>query len=59
LVPDLEGTRKIGRPRLRWDGDVIRDIRSPGAKNCGNVAVNREDWLKLLKKAKAHARLSS
>jgi hypothetical protein len=54
-----EGTRKIGRPRLRWEDGVIQDIESPGPKNCGNVAVNREGWLELLKKAKVHTGLSS
>jgi hypothetical protein len=51
-----EGTSKIEGPR---EDDVIQDIMSPGAKNFGNVAMNREDWLKLLKKATTHTGLSS
>jgi hypothetical protein len=36
---------------------VIQDIRALGVKNWGNVAMNREDWLKLLKKARVHTGL--
>jgi hypothetical protein len=27
------GTRKIGRPKLRWEDDVIQDIKTLGVKN--------------------------
>jgi hypothetical protein len=39
-----EGTRNIGRPKLRWEDGVIQDIRALGVKNWRNVAMNREDW---------------
>jgi hypothetical protein len=54
-----EGTKNIGRPKLRWEDGVIQDIRAPGAKNLGIVAMNREDWLKLPKKATIHTGLSN
>jgi hypothetical protein len=54
-----EGTRKIGRPKLRWEDGVIQDIRALGVKNWSNVAMDREDWRKLLKKARAHTGLLS
>jgi hypothetical protein len=54
-----EGTRKIGRPKLRWEDGVIQDIRVLGVKNWRNVAMDREDWRKLLKRARAHTGLSS
>jgi hypothetical protein len=54
-----EGTRKIGRPKLRWEDGVIQDITALGVKNWRNVAVDREDWRKLLKKDRAHTGLSS
>jgi hypothetical protein len=38
---------------------VIQDIRVLGVKNWRNVARDREDWRKLLKKARAHTGLSS
>jgi hypothetical protein len=48
------GIRKIGRPKLRWEDDEIQDI-----KNWWNVAMEEETWQKLLRKARAHVRLSS
>jgi hypothetical protein len=54
-----EGTRKIGRPKLRWEDGVIQDIRVLGVKNWRKAAMDREDWRKLLKKARAHTGLSS
>jgi hypothetical protein len=54
-----EGTRKTGEPKLRWENGMIEDIRALGVKNWRNVAMNKEDWLKLLKKGRVHTRLSS
>jgi hypothetical protein len=54
-----EGTRKIGRPKLRWEDGVIQDIRVLGVKNWRDVAMDREDWRKLQKKARVHTGLSS
>jgi hypothetical protein len=39
-----EGTRKVGRPKLRWEECVCQDIRILGGKNCRSVAVNWEEW---------------
>jgi hypothetical protein len=54
-----EGTKKIGRPKLRWEDGVSQDIRALEVKNWRKVVMNREDWLKLLKKARVHTGLSS
>jgi len=52
------GVRRSGRPKLRWDnGD--QDIRMLEAKNWKKVALDRDEWAKLLKKARAHQGLSS
>jgi hypothetical protein len=53
------GTRKIGRPKLRWEDDVIQDIKTLGVKNWRNLAMEKESWQMLLRKAKAHVGLSS
>jgi hypothetical protein len=53
-----EGTRKTGGPKLRWEDGVIQDIRALGVKNSRNEAMNREDWLKLLKKARKKERMN-
>jgi hypothetical protein len=53
------GTRKIGRPKLRWEDDVIQDIETLGVKNWRNLAMEKESWQMLLRKAKAHVGLLS
>jgi hypothetical protein len=54
-----EGKRGTGKPKLRWGDSVDRDIGILGERNWRNLALNREEWRKLLKKAGAHAGLSS
>jgi hypothetical protein len=53
-----EGTRKVGRPKLRWEECVCQDIRILGVKNWRSVAMNREEWWIILRKARAHQGLS-
>jgi len=53
------GTRKIGRPKLRWEDDVIQDIKTLGVKNWRNLAMEKESWQRLLRKARAHVGLLS
>jgi hypothetical protein len=52
-----EGTRKVGRPNLRWEECVCQDIRILGVKNWRSVALNREEWRIILRKARAHKEL--
>jgi hypothetical protein len=51
--------RKIRRPKLRWEDDVIQDIKTLGVKNMRNVAMEKESCKKLLRKARAHVGLWS
>jgi hypothetical protein len=53
------GTRKTGRPKLRWEDNVIQDIKTLGVKNWRNLAMEKESWKMLLRKAKAHVGLLS
>ncbi|PSN43351.1 hypothetical protein C0J52_15555 [Blattella germanica] len=53
-----EGTRKVGRPKLRWEDGVREDVKTIGIRNWRSSALNREEWRKLLQKAKAHRGLS-
>ena len=56
-----DGVRSVGRRKLRWEDGVDQDIRIRvvGVKNWKKFALNRDEWAKLLKKARAHQRLSS
>jgi hypothetical protein len=66
-----EGTRKVGRPKLRWEEReresvcvcvcvcVCQDIRILGVKNCRGVALNREEWRIILSISSQHASVAS
>jgi hypothetical protein len=54
-----DGARSVGRPKLRWEDGVVQDMRILGVENWRKVALNRDEWAKLLKKARAHQGLSS
>jgi hypothetical protein len=45
------GIRKTGRSKLRWEDDVIQDVKTLGVKNWRNVIMEKESWQKLLRKA--------
>jgi hypothetical protein len=49
-----DGAGSGGRLKLRWEDDVDQDMRILGVKNWKKVALNRDEWAKLLKKARAH-----
>jgi hypothetical protein len=51
--------KRTGRPKLRWGDSVDHNIRVLGERNLGNLALNKEEWRTLLKKARDHAGLSS
>jgi hypothetical protein len=38
-----DGTRKVRRPRRRWDEGVRQDIRILGIRNWRNSALNRKE----------------
>jgi hypothetical protein len=46
-----EGTRKMERSKLRWEECVCQDIRILGVKNWRSVALNREEWRIIMRKA--------
>jgi hypothetical protein len=53
-----EGIRKVRRPNLRWEECMCQDIRILGVKNWRSVALNREEWQIILRKARTHKELS-
>ena len=54
-----DGARSVGRPKLPWEDGVDQDMRILGVKNWEKVTLNRDEWAKLLRKARAHQGLSS
>jgi hypothetical protein len=53
------GSRKIGRPKLRWEDEVLQDIRVLDIRNWRDMVTRREKWQRLLRKATAHPGVSS
>jgi len=54
-----DAVRSVGRPKLRWEDGVDQNIRILGVKNWKKVALNRDEWAKLLKKARTNQGLLS
>jgi hypothetical protein len=44
--------RPIGRPKLRWEDDILEDIKSINVCNWKNVAQNRDRWKKVVEQAR-------
>ena len=54
-----DGVRRVGRPKLRWEDGIDQDLRILEIENWKKVALDRDEWAKLLKKARANQWLSS
>ena len=54
-----DGARSAGRPKLLWEDGVDQGTRILGVKNWKKFALNRDEWAKLLKKARVQQGLSS
>ena len=44
--------RPIGRPKTRWEDDVLEDIKSMNKRNWKKVAQNRDSWKKVVEQAR-------
>ena len=49
-----EGSRRRGRPRLRWLEDAEKDLREMKVKTWRQKIVDREEWASVIKEAQAH-----
>jgi hypothetical protein len=48
------GTRPMGRPRQRWQEDVMEDLKKLKVKNWKETAKGRRTWRELTEKTKTH-----
>jgi len=48
LNTKLDGVRRVRRPKMRWEDGVDQDTRILEVKNWKKVALDREEWAKLL-----------
>jgi hypothetical protein len=44
--------RPTGRPKLRWEDDVLEDVKSMNVGNWKNVAQKRDRWKKVVEQAR-------
>jgi len=49
--------RPIGRPKTRWEDDVLEGIKSINARNWKKVEQNRDSWKKVVEQARILYRL--
>jgi hypothetical protein len=49
--------RPIWRPKIRWEDDVLEDIKSMKVSEWKTVAQNRDRWKKVVAQAKTVYRL--
>jgi len=49
--------RPNGRPKIRWEDDVLEDIKSMNVSNWKNVAQNRDRRKKVVEQARTLNRL--
>jgi hypothetical protein len=49
--------RQIGRPKTRWEDDILEDIKSMNARNWKKVVQNRDSWKKVVEQARTLYRL--
>jgi hypothetical protein len=48
------GTRPVGRPRQRWQEDIMEDLKKQKVKNWKETAKDRRTSKDLAERAKAH-----
>jgi hypothetical protein len=47
----------IGRPKTRWEDNVLGDIRSLNVNNWKKVAQDRDEWKEVVERARTLYRL--
>ena len=52
LKDENPSKRLIGRPKTRWEDDVLEDIKSINIRNWKKVAQNRDSWKKVVEQAR-------
>ena len=51
--------RPIGRPKKRWEDDVLEDIKSMDVRNWKKVLQNGDSWKKVAEQARTLYRCSA
>jgi len=57
FTQELEGTRRRGRPRKRWNEEVERDLQVLEVRRWRELVADRKKWKDIVRQAKAHSGL--
>ena len=57
FTQELEGTRRRGRPRKRWENEVERDLQVLGVRRWRELVADRKKWKDIVRQAKARSGL--
>jgi len=57
LTQELDGTRRRGRPKKRWKGEVERALQVLGVRRWRELVADRKKWKDIVRQAKAHSGL--
>jgi len=49
--------RPIGRPKTRWEDEVLENIKSMNVRNWKKAVQNRDSWKKVVEQARTLYRL--
>jgi len=52
-----EGTRRVGKPKLRWLESAEEDLKNMDLRNWIRKSQDREQWRAILEDAKVHQEL--
>jgi hypothetical protein len=49
--------KPVGRPKTRWEDDVLEDIKNMNVRNWNKIAQNRDSWKKVVGQTRTLYRL--
>ena len=56
FTQETEGSRRRGRPRKRWKGEVERDLQVLGIRRWRELVADRKKRKDIVRQTKAHSR---
>jgi len=57
FTQELEWTRRRGRPRKRWKGEIERDLQMVGVRRWRELVADRKKWKDIVRQDKARSGL--
>jgi hypothetical protein len=56
LDAKLDGKGKVGRPKLRWLGDIQADLKITAIKGRRKIFQDRSEWMDIIRDAEVNLR---